>query len=349
MPPKYNISPLLNSFGSIMEGRSYERDTSLRYRFGFNMQEKDDEVYGAGNTNTAEYWEYDCRLGRRWNIDPINSHIQSNFSCFNNNPIGIVDIKGLSGEPSNNKKSRKEKREERKLERAEKKFEKKIASNWQSEFNNQLNAITAAGMASTQADYTNAEAATLNVFNARYGDKRWFKRLTKTYRIVPSTLIFNETFYSENPRIDGAGTSGDPFKLQGTLSKNNDLTNGQVQNLKIISPNPNLSSNAIPSNSQLIMSGNFDVQADNIQVTIGPLIQSTGPVVHPPTTAAFGVFFPLMTMNFPGGVNTNTISVQNIALLPLPPVPPPALLTGPTNIFFFRVQVSAPYPWLRAR
>ena len=34
------------------------------YRYGFNTQEKDDDVFiGA---YTAEYWEYDSRLGRRW-------------------------------------------------------------------------------------------------------------------------------------------------------------------------------------------------------------------------------------------------------------------------------------------
>jgi hypothetical protein len=37
------------------------------YRYGFNGQEKDDEVCGSGNLNTAEFWEYDTRLGRRWN------------------------------------------------------------------------------------------------------------------------------------------------------------------------------------------------------------------------------------------------------------------------------------------
>ena len=52
-----------------MPGRSY---SSPAYRYGFNGQEKDDEVDGGGNTNTAEYWEYDCRLGRRWNADPLN-------------------------------------------------------------------------------------------------------------------------------------------------------------------------------------------------------------------------------------------------------------------------------------
>jgi hypothetical protein len=49
------------SFASIMEGRYYEADT-FGYRFSLNGQEKDDEIYGKGNTTTAEFWEYDGRL-----------------------------------------------------------------------------------------------------------------------------------------------------------------------------------------------------------------------------------------------------------------------------------------------
>jgi hypothetical protein len=37
------------------------------YRYGFNGQEKSDEIAGEGNHNTAEFWEYDTRTGRRWN------------------------------------------------------------------------------------------------------------------------------------------------------------------------------------------------------------------------------------------------------------------------------------------
>ncbi|MFN9319572.1 MAG: hypothetical protein ACK58Q_03225, partial [Chitinophagales bacterium] len=47
-----------------------KKSTQRTYYFGFNGQEKDDEVYGAGNLNTAEFWEYDTRIGRRWNTDP---------------------------------------------------------------------------------------------------------------------------------------------------------------------------------------------------------------------------------------------------------------------------------------
>ena len=64
------------------------------YRYGFNGQEKDDEVSGSGNINTAMFWEYDTRLGRRWNLDPKPVTGYSDYSCFNNNPIVNIDILG---------------------------------------------------------------------------------------------------------------------------------------------------------------------------------------------------------------------------------------------------------------
>ena len=78
-----------------MPGRGYQPEG---YRFGFNGQEKDDEVNGIGNFNMAEYWEYDTRLGRRWNLDPILSPDQSPYSCFNGNPIFYSDPSGQQGE-----------------------------------------------------------------------------------------------------------------------------------------------------------------------------------------------------------------------------------------------------------
>jgi hypothetical protein len=65
-----------------------------RYRFGFNGQEKDDEVAGAGNTNTAMYWEYDTRLGRRWNLDPKPTIGISDYAVMGDNPIFNMDWLG---------------------------------------------------------------------------------------------------------------------------------------------------------------------------------------------------------------------------------------------------------------
>src|SRR5690625_1299652 len=62
-------------------------DGGDRYRFGFNGQEKVNEIAGMGNHNTAEFWEYDTRLGRRWNLDPVDQISVSNYAVNGNNPI----------------------------------------------------------------------------------------------------------------------------------------------------------------------------------------------------------------------------------------------------------------------
>jgi len=64
------------------------------YPSGFNGQERDDELAGVGNFNTALYWEYDTRLGRRWNVDPKLNASNSVYSTFNNNPIYYYDLLG---------------------------------------------------------------------------------------------------------------------------------------------------------------------------------------------------------------------------------------------------------------
>jgi Type VI secretion system (T6SS), amidase effector protein 4 len=72
----------------------YIENPTDKYRFGFNTQEKVDELSGAGNHNTALFWEYDTRLGRRWNVDPIYNGSESRYLCMGNNPIAMNDILG---------------------------------------------------------------------------------------------------------------------------------------------------------------------------------------------------------------------------------------------------------------
>jgi RHS repeat-associated protein len=79
-------------FGVLLQNREF---ASAKYRFGFNGQEKDDEVAGSGNSYTAEYWQYDPRLGRRWNIDPIMKGDESPYATFANSPIYYADPNGL--------------------------------------------------------------------------------------------------------------------------------------------------------------------------------------------------------------------------------------------------------------
>ena len=85
-------------FGALMPGR---HSSTSDYRYGFNGQEGQDELYGAGAATTAEYWMYDSRLGRRWNIDPITYPWQSPYAAFNNNPVYFADPLGLEGTGGN--------------------------------------------------------------------------------------------------------------------------------------------------------------------------------------------------------------------------------------------------------
>lgn len=64
------------------------------YRYGFNGQEKSDEIKGDGNSYTAMFWEYDPRIGRRWNVDPKSVENISVYATFNNNPIRMADPLG---------------------------------------------------------------------------------------------------------------------------------------------------------------------------------------------------------------------------------------------------------------
>ena len=98
----YNIADVVtaNDYypgGMHMPGRNYEQVNGV-YRYSFNGQEKSDEI--APNTNTAQFWEYDSRIERRWNIDPKQKDWESPYLCFSGNPIWYSDALGDSGTPS---------------------------------------------------------------------------------------------------------------------------------------------------------------------------------------------------------------------------------------------------------
>lgn len=61
---------------------------------GFQGQEMDNEIAGTGNSYTAQFWQYDSRLGRRWNVDPVVKEHESPYACFANSPIYIIDPNG---------------------------------------------------------------------------------------------------------------------------------------------------------------------------------------------------------------------------------------------------------------
>jgi hypothetical protein len=75
-----------------MPGRKFSNGGG--YRYGFNGQENSDEI--AAGLTTAMYWEYDSRLGRRWNVDPQFKKFpnESPYLVFHNTPILFSDPNG---------------------------------------------------------------------------------------------------------------------------------------------------------------------------------------------------------------------------------------------------------------
>lgn len=71
---------------------SEKKSFAVEYRFGFNGQEHDRELNPS--ITTAEFWQYDGRLGRRWNVDPKYKFHLSNYSVFGLNPNLNIDPHG---------------------------------------------------------------------------------------------------------------------------------------------------------------------------------------------------------------------------------------------------------------
>jgi len=89
--PKSGIN--LYPFGAPMPGRGYQ---ASEYKFGFNGQEKDDEVYGAGNLIDYGARVRDPRLGPWLGIDPLAAKYPSwsPYVYAMNTPISAYDPDG---------------------------------------------------------------------------------------------------------------------------------------------------------------------------------------------------------------------------------------------------------------
>jgi len=77
-----------------MPGRTY---SSSSYRYGFQNQEKDNEIAGEGNTYEFKYREYDPRTGRFWSVDPLAHKYpwNSTYAFCENRVIDGRDLEGL--------------------------------------------------------------------------------------------------------------------------------------------------------------------------------------------------------------------------------------------------------------
>ena len=73
-----------------------QRSKFSQYRYGFNGQEMDEEVYGKGMTYDFGERIYDSRIGRWFSIDPAQAKYPglSPYAFVANNPIRFLDIGG---------------------------------------------------------------------------------------------------------------------------------------------------------------------------------------------------------------------------------------------------------------
>jgi len=83
-------------FGMTMPGRKYQTAATSKYRYGFNGQEKLDEIKGDGNTYDYGSRILDPRLGRWFSIDPLQKKYPnwSPYSSAMNSPLKLMDVDG---------------------------------------------------------------------------------------------------------------------------------------------------------------------------------------------------------------------------------------------------------------
>lgn len=83
-----------SAFGSELYDRKF---SSAAMAYGFNGQEKDDEVKGEGNSYAYEYRFHDPRLGRFLSIDPLAAKYAYNspYAFCENRVIDGIDLEGL--------------------------------------------------------------------------------------------------------------------------------------------------------------------------------------------------------------------------------------------------------------
>ena len=84
------------AFGSLMPGRY--NTPSERYRYGFQGQEGDDEMYGDKGSSVAfKYRIHDARIGRFLSVDPLFADFPWNspYAFSENSVIGFIELEGL--------------------------------------------------------------------------------------------------------------------------------------------------------------------------------------------------------------------------------------------------------------
>ena len=84
----------LPSFGMLLPNR---HGSSTAYRYGFQGQEKDDEIKGEGNSINYTFRMHDPRVGRFFAVDPLSDDYSfySPYQFSSNSPILDIELEGL--------------------------------------------------------------------------------------------------------------------------------------------------------------------------------------------------------------------------------------------------------------
>jgi RHS repeat-associated protein len=101
-PYLYHVADIRQStdyspFGVTLENRNLTLTGAEKSRYGFQNQERDDEIKGEGNSINFEYRMHDPRLGRFFKIDPLAPRYPYNspYAFSENRVIDGIELEGL--------------------------------------------------------------------------------------------------------------------------------------------------------------------------------------------------------------------------------------------------------------
>lgn len=83
--------------GELKQSTLDQKKCFNTYRYGFQNQERDDEIKGAGNSVNFTFRMYDSRLGRFLSIDPLHKEFPWNsvYAFAENRVIDGIELEGL--------------------------------------------------------------------------------------------------------------------------------------------------------------------------------------------------------------------------------------------------------------
>ena len=276
-----------------MPGRKYRRAGS-DYRYSINGQEKESEL--SDNITTALFWEYDSRIVRRWNIDPVKKEYESPYASFSNNPIWFSDPNGDEANPvSGNKK---EIRRLKKYERKHEKMEAKMPGASEADID-----------AAMQAKYGNAKWMWVlakskdneSEVAGRDGNHAFYYNVGEIYRnnnpySTPQTQTQPQTIPLTDLQEQVIAGTGDPVSLahdfritsSGTVSFTTGATVGMTLNFSVVQSNAKI--NTKPQLDAALPLGSAATSPPRTSVTLPPVNVdiSNGGVVSLITTPNYG-------------------------------------------------------------